>query len=532
MKWLLHPAASALGVATLCLLAIMGPLLSPSHTTLYHTSGPVLMLYWAVLLDLFAVWALITIMLLFARRPGRRQAMLWSAIVMALPWILLKNIWMLAEVRLPHWVSVSLFILLFAIFVTLAVRWKPAFIPGFQRVLRPLRVIFGFVALNGLVIICQLLWFAWQARALNSPVALYHPQSNSMHRAADGRVIWIILDELSYRQVYEQRFPGMNLPTFDAIAHQSTVFTHVVPAGEYTEEVVPSLITGLPVDRIRASSSGQLFLHNPIAGAWQPFDQHQTVFEDALHAGYSTAAAGWYNPYCRILPQVLDRCFWTFTLPYPGEILASQSPAKNIKRQLLRRIEAVAVWPPALRLVPQPDTLEPNRHIEDFREIRAAGDSILSDRDANFVFLHLPVPHPNGIYNRRSKILTASSKSYQDSYIDNLALADRYLAHIRELLQKQGEWDSSTIVIMGDHSWRTSFIWSKSRDWTPEDEAASHGAQFDDRPAYIVKLPQQQQASRIDAPFKAIRTRALLDALIADQLHTADDLDRWTKEQK
>ncbi len=125
MRWILHPAASALGVATLCLLAIMGPLLSPSHTTLYHTSGPVLTLYWAVLLDLFAVWALITIMLLFARRPGRRQAMLWSAIVLALPWILLKNIWMLAEVRLSHWVSVSLFILLFTIFVTLAVRWKP-----------------------------------------------------------------------------------------------------------------------------------------------------------------------------------------------------------------------------------------------------------------------------------------------------------------------------------------------------------------------------------------------------------------------
>ncbi len=354
-----------------------------------------------------------------------------------------------------------------------------------------------------------------------------------MHRAADGRVIWIILDELSYRQVYEQRFSGLSLPAFDSIAKESTVFTHVVPAGAYTEEVVPSLMTGVPVDGIRASSSGkQLFLQNPVTRAWQTFDQHQTIFEDALHAGYSTAAAGWYNPYCRILPQVLDRCFWTFTLPYPGEILASQSPAKNIKRQLLRRIEAVAVWPPALRLVPQPDTLEPDRHIEDFREIRAAGDSILSDRDANFVFLHLPVPHPNGIYNRRSKILTSSSKSYQDSYIDNLALADRYLAHIRELLQKQGEWDSSTIVIMGDHSWRTSFIWSKSGDWTPEDEAASHGGQFDDRPAYIVKLPQQQQASRIDAPFKAIRTRALLDALIAGRLHTADDLDRWTKEQK
>ena len=507
MKWLLHPVASALGVATLYLLAILGPLLSPSHTTLFHTSGTVLTLYWAVLLDLFAVWLLITITLLFAQRPGRRQVMLWSALVLALPWISLKNASMLAEFRLPHWISVSLFAVLFATFVTLSACWKPSFQPTFQRVLLPLKVIFGFVALNGLVLIVQLLWFASQARALNSPVALHHRQSSSMHRATNGRVIWIILDELSYRQVYEQRFPGLSLPTFDAIADESTVFTHVVPAGAYTEEVVPSLMTGVPVDGIRASSSGQqLFLHNPVARAWQPFNQHQTVFEDALHAGYSTAAAGWYNPYCRILPQVLDRCFWTFTLPYPGGILADQSLARIMVQQLARYIQTASI---ALNIVPPQGPLETERHVDDFLEIRSASDSVLADPAADFVFLHLPIPHPGGIYDRRSKILTTGPDAHRASYIDNLALADRYLTHFRRLLQKHGDWDSSTLVIMGDHSWRTNFLWSQSEDWTPEDEAASHGAQFDDRPAYIVKLPHQQQGSKIDAPFKAIRTRAL-----------------------
>jgi hypothetical protein len=167
-------------------------------------------------------------------------------------------------------------------------------------------------------------------------------------------------------------------------------------------------------------------------------------------------------------------------------------------------------------------------HVADYVELRAAGDSMLADPNADFVFLHMPIPHPTGIYDRRNHVLTTGTSSY----IDNLALTDKYLAHVRELLQQQGTWDSSAIVIMGDHSWRTSFIWTKMDGWTPEDDAASHGGQFDDRPAYIVKLPHQQQGSRIDTPFKAIDTRSLFDALMANQLHTTNDLNAWVKAQK
>ncbi len=108
---------------------------------------------------------------------------------------------------------------------------------------------------------------------------------------------------------------------------------------------------------------------------------------------------------------------------------------------------------------------------------------MLDDSAATFVFLHMPVPHPGGIYDRLHKMLTIRASSYTSSYIDNLALADIYLAHVRDLLQQRGDWDSSTIVILGDHSWRTSFLWSKSDWWTAEDQAASHGAEYDRRAA-------------------------------------------------
>ncbi|HET6170890.1 MAG TPA: hypothetical protein VFE01_11945, partial [Terracidiphilus sp.] len=122
---------------------------------------------------------------------------------------------------------------------------------------------------------------------------------------------------------------------------------------------------------------------------------------------------------------------------------------------------------------------------------------------------------------------TGNFATTHSTYIDNLALADKYLAHVRAVLEQNGTWDSSVIVIMGDHSWRTSFIWSSKPSWTHEEQVASDGDRFDDRPAYIVKLPHQQQPARIDAPYAAIHTRALLDALTHNQLRSAGDLSAW-----
>jgi arylsulfatase A-like enzyme len=122
--------------------------------------------------------------------------------------------------------------------------------------------------------------------------------------------------------------------------------------------------------------------------------------------------------------------------------------------------------------------------------------------------------------------------THHTSYINNLALCDQYLDHIRKLLQHQNQWDSTTFVVMGDHSWRTSFVWSSSPFWTDKDAAASRNGEFDDRPAYIVKLANQQKGGRIDQPFAAIHSRALLDALLENRLHTAADLQAWVAQQK
>jgi hypothetical protein len=302
------------------------------------------------------------------------------------------------------------------------------------------------------------------------------------------------------------------LPAFDKLAADATVFTHTVPAGYFTDIALPSLMTGQQFDRVGTPAAGfPLLLRTTSTGAWHPFDQHQTVFQDALNAGYGTAVAGWWIPYCRILSETLNQCFWVSHSELRGGMFSSQSVISNTESPVLQ----VMRWHGS-------SSNSTFFHQLDYWELVEAGDKVLKDRSATFVLLHMPIPHMPGIYNRR----TASFALSNASYLDNLALCDRYLAHVRKDLEETGTWDSTTVVLMGDHSWRIP----KGADLNPEEMSASDGGQFDDRPAYVVKLPHQDVSARIDTPFAVLRTRALLDNLLTGRIHTPQQLASWVQQ--
>jgi len=267
---------------------------------------------------------------------------------------------------------------------------------------------------------------------------------------------------------------------------------------------------------------------------WGRLDPHNTVFQDALDAGYSTAVAGWYNPYCRIVASVLDHCYWVNSLPLTAAgLFHGTSLGSNLKNSLEHLIEPRA-HQVRLELGPQgkwtPE--ETALHQKAYLDLRDAGDKDLNDPSITFLMIHLPIPHPGGIYDR----LTASFSKVHTTYIDNLALCDLYLAHIRQEMEANGTWDNTSLVIMGDHSWRASFPdgglgWSELPDWTAEEQLASEGGAYDARPGYIVKLAGQHTPARVDASFPALRTRQLLDALLHGTVTTPDQLVAWASRE-
>ncbi len=499
----------------------MAPIVSPRHNAIYHWSGSPVSFFAPPIVEFCAFWLLLT--LLMAMTTGRLRLAIWCGALGLTPWMAVAN-WALLQDRAPHptialvllGVGVAAFVIPFAM-------WKPKFERESERLVRFASTMLALLAMSGVGILCGCVWYGWQARSLN-PEPFFQRSEDFQQQAGRPRVIWIILDELSYQQVYERRYPGLELPFFDSVAREATVFTHVIPAGLMTEQVVPSLMTGDTVDKVRSTADGRLSVHHPETGTWEAFDERGTIFQDALNMKYKTAIAGWYNPYCRILRDVLDSCFWTFGGSTDNLLIPRAGLASNLimpwghffsRGMGYRKISAL--------LTPIAGEINSKEHLVDYLALDAAAERILDDPTAGFVFLHMPIPHPFGIYDRKSGRLTVE----HSSYLDNLALADQFLGKVRERLAKSGQWDNSTIVIMGDHSWRAKEFWSQTSEWTEEERIASGGNQFDDRPGYVVKLAGQNTGSRIDKPFDARNTRKLLDALLAQRIRSKEELSAW-----
>jgi hypothetical protein len=525
LKQIARAISVALGITSIYLLWLLGPLITSTHDSIYHWDGSPSQLFVAPISDFCVFWLLLALVLFLAR--GRLRIAVWCGIIGLTPWVQVKNWYYTTHAHIPHWLSVLILGSGLSVFPFLLALWRSKFEEKFERVERFAATLFLFSAFSGFVILSQYGWLGWQARSLNK-----EPKHTPVHdrpaQVGRPRVIWILFDELSYLQVYERRMPGLQLPAFDALAAQATVFTHAVPAGILTEKVLPALLTGEPVDEIRPSSNGrELSIRNAHTGNWQRFDEHDTVFQDALNLNYRTAVAGWYNPYCRILPDVLDRCFWTFGYSAQNAMVPGASLRSNMARPWMRffsyglGVRVASLFPDSARL--DNDDLDAQRHLADYVALADAADRLLEDQSASFVLLHMPIPHPYGIYDRRTQQFSVT----HSDYLDNVALADSFLTHVRAKLEQSGQWDTSTVVVMADHSWRTKLEWADAPRWTEEEEAASRGGQFDERPTYVVKLPEQHTGARIDAPFSAVNTRRLLDAFLAQKIRSKEELSAW-----
>lgn len=519
--------AVALGLTTAMLAWLVEPLVQWRHDAIYHWSGRSYALFAPIAVDILVVWAVLAALLLTAQRPGRWRSAVWAGFLVLMPWILLRSVTNLSPRSVPSWVKLPPVWVAVAVWLALVLLWRPRFQKQYETVIDFASTVLAFVALSGAFFLSEFTLFWWQARALNAPRPLHREQVAATTETRP-RIIWIVLDELSYRQVYGHRFPGLQLPAFDGLAKQAAVFTQVIPAANYTERAVPSLFTGETIDKVRSSPGGLLSLHLVQGDRWERFNEHDTVFQDALQGGYSTAVAGWFNPYCRILPAVLDRCYWADDFTAED----GMDPKNGTWTNLVASIETVMRQSPASRLwtaLGRDSSSGDNSaelHIQDYRDLSKAADQVLLDRKASFAFLHLPFPHPPGFYDRETGRLTTGPSTY----LDNLALADRYLAHVRSVLEQSGQWDSSTVIVMGDHGWRTTLLWETAPGWSAEEERASLGGTFDQRPGYIVKLAGQQTGTQVNVPFRAVMTRAMMDAIMQGKIRTADDLQQWAQQ--
>jgi hypothetical protein len=491
------------GVGVLVTLRFIMYLVSPYHEMLYVHPSPFYSIYLGAIADLAAIAVIWTL----ACRI--KNTVLWALLWAGLIAFGIYDFSQLLNLPISGWAFVATAAASLVCLILLCLH-DPWFRIA-DRLLRSCLVLIGF---SGLWMIPEMGYIA--VRSATRETTAFHRTPKLTNRATSQRIVWIVFDELSHDQVYEHRWPGLSLRNFDRLRLQSVAFTNVQPAGNYTDKVIPSLLLGKTVSEVKTSAGGDVAMYMKDVQEWQSFDPSQTIFADARRLGWSSGIVGWYNPYCRILADWVDSCWWSNQEPFWDNLSTNHTFWMNAVAPFLH-------WLTLLRpgIIPDRFSYWANFADSQARDYQAGlerAEALLRDPAVRFSYIHLDVPHPPGIYDRKKRTFSRGG-----SYVDNLALADEALGRLLDVAETNPNWSETTVIVCGDHSWRTPIWKTHAATWTREDEAASMG-RFDPRPVLSIHFPSQETGSTFTSPFPALGLHGIIEDLLRGKIESESNL--------
>jgi hypothetical protein len=510
------------------------PLLVPYSTALYHHDLPLTRVGGGILIDLLGAFVFGLVLIGFVSRLSPKPRKIVAAILAACAlaragWfvIQLANIWRAqlddAGMSQPPriysiifsnwdqwgcWVATGLLILLLPLLAWLK--------PNLSRsAVHATRLGLAALAFSGLWIVPKLIYISFFDRPPRTQAALQH--SNRERK----RIIWILFDELSYDLVVDHKPPGMEFPNFDKLRAQSVSFGNVNPVGFYTERIIPSLLAGQPIDKIRSDSDGRLWYTLQSQHGWIEYDPGKSLFALAEYGGWNPGVVGWFNPYCRIFTSVLT---WCRSRPSVNGAL----PIEDLGASEQKSISANAMVLP--RALVRKVRLRRDRSwelrlwetVDDYQSIMQDASDLIRNDQVRFLFIHMPVPHPPGIYDRHTHELCACG-----NYLDNLVLADESLGKLLREIDQSPSASQTTLIVSSDHSLRIP-IWKQIPIWSEEEERVTQG-HFDTRPLFLVHFPGQNSGKEILARLPELTEHDIVSAMLRLQMSDAKGLDTFLR---
>jgi hypothetical protein len=522
-RWFLEAA----GASLLLLLPYFSPLVLPSGTALYHDNLPLTNVVRGLLLDLVGALILgVALIALLSRLPPLPRRVVGACLAGLVFWrftgdlLSLFHLWhsnLLSPESPPNsgldWAATTLWpssahplavglILLFAVLAWL----KPTVSHSSVRAARLGLAGFAFGAL-------------WILPPLFSLAFLPHTrptlESSSTHRpnGSKQRIVWILFDELSYDLVYDHRPAGIAVPNFEKFHSASVSFGNLEPVGFFTERIIPSLLAGRPIKQIRSDLDGRLSYVDQAEHRWLRYDAGKTLFGLAQANGWNPGVSGWYNPYCRTFATVLSSCFWE-----PEELPMETGGASEDKSSLANALVLPRMFLTKLSGDSAAEKAEPvRRHIQDYKSLMEHATALIRNDQVHFVFLHLPIPHPLYIYDRKTHQLSESG-----DYLDNLVLADDTLGALMHEIEGTPTASQTIVIVSSDHSWRIP-IWRRVPGWTEEDEHISQG-RFDPRPVFLIHFPGESSGSEVLTPLPQLVEHDIIAAMLRHEMTASEDL--------
>jgi hypothetical protein len=260
------------------------------------------------------------------------------------------------------------------------------------------------------------------------------------------RVVVIVFDELDQRLLFEDRFAGVDLPTIDAFVARALTLENAIPPSRCTEISIPALLTGRMVFETIPIGPNEITLQLSINGPHTPLASQRTIFHDAVDRGYRVGCNVGYHPLDHIFPGLFAAFGWQEAPE--TELGVEGGWVKSICLQIRSVFET-----PSFSLFS--DTLYGRHSVSRYHRSVVSASSILGDDTLDFVFLHLPVPHPPFIFDRRTDEVTARH-ARKRSYHDNLSLVDKTLASLLDTIRASSKDRESVVILSSDHWWRHS----------------------------------------------------------------------------
>ena len=497
---MLKKFAQSLGLASLILVMNYGDLLGGAADVRMHVPFGLGGIVAAQLMDILLLGLVIFVPVVLVRRT---RFYTWVKVVLALvvpPYLLYRM-----QTLSPFVTENGLVPVFAAVWAALVLLLLLKFPRWYRSVLRTGDAVGLFFAAFALTSVVQLAYVArWKPGPQKITAAW---QAGQQPPREHPLVVWILFDELSYDQVFEHRAHDLPLPNFDALRAVSTLFTDVQPIGYKTVKIVPSLFSGNVVDDTRFSFQNAFAVHDADAKGWHRLDGQGTVFGDARAQGWRTAVVGWYNPYCTIYGGSLDSCYFMDVDRIDGFMSQRLGFWKNVYSPLEQMVREVRAPAKADKHACDYDVRQRYRTHVDLEDHAL---TLLQGDQADFVFLHMAIPHSPNIWSRIDDNYTQSCDS---SYLDNLALVDRVLGRYMAVLKTSPRWKDTTVVVQGDHSWRIA-LWDWLPAWTDEDDQASRGV-FDPRPALLIHQAGQAAPETIGSAWPLVKVHGVLEDVVA-----------------
>ncbi len=343
-------------------------------------------------------------------------------------------------------------------------------------------------------------------------------------------VLWLLFDEFDQRMAFDLRRPAGDLAELDRLRAESLVAVKAHETASYTTMAVPCLISGRLFSRVDVIDANTLKVYPAGTSTGANWHDQPNVFKRARELGVNAELVGWHHPYCRMLGDSLVRCLDVPTgAPTDAMLEETSSADAGIPREVallfrLQMTDLVRIFRfrgESATAVSQDEYMQRRQQQQYFR-IRDALYADLTDQRIGLLFAHFPTPHLFAIYNRKRNDFTLNDTL---SYADNLALVDRTVGEIRQILEQAGLWDSTTLLITSDHGFRRS-MWRGRMGWNDDLEKLTAPGRSETVP-FILKLPGQMQGRIFRQSFSNVVSADLVITILSGQISTYQDASDW-----